>query len=71
MMVSGPGVSDHAMLATVVTCLLIRMGGAVNLTDEEWLTATEQDVSLWIHRDQVDPGVLVGLIRRDSDARDQ
>lgn len=54
---------DNVVLATLVTILLIRAGGQLNLSAEEWLTATNDNGSLWVSREGPDQPVRVVLMR--------
>lgn len=56
--------TDKAVLATVVTALLIREGGRVLLTPKEWQVALDHSGSLFMHRDDEDRDVLVVLMPR-------
>ena len=55
---------DNAVLATLVTILLVRAGGQLTLSPEEWRVATEDDGSLWVSRDGPDSNVRVVLMRK-------
>lgn len=41
---------DDAVLATLVTALLVRLGGKTVLTNEEWEQAIEHQGTLWVNR---------------------
>lgn len=53
---------DEVLLATVVTALLIRLGGRTVITYEEWLRAVEADNTLWMHREGEDRPIEVVLL---------
>lgn len=56
--------NDNAVLATIVTALLIRTGGQALFSDEEWEAAIEHDGSIYIHRDELDKPTLVALMQK-------
>lgn len=41
---------DNAVLATLITVMLIRSGGRFSVTPEEWKQAVADDRSLWVSR---------------------
>lgn len=55
---------DNAVLATLITVLLVRNGGRLVITPEEWAMATEDDGSLFVSRDGADRAVQVILLRK-------
>lgn len=55
---------DNAVLATLITVLLIRSGGQLVVTPEEWRYATEDDGSLFVRREGEDKPVQVILLRK-------
>ena len=61
---TAPGL-DEAVLAAVLTALLIRLGGKTILTPDEWRVAIEHKSSLWVQNDG--QSVLVVLMATDGD----
>ena len=60
---------DQAVLATIVTILLVRAGGQVSLSNAEWEVATSDNAgSLWIHRAGPDEPIRVVLMRKTHEA---
>ncbi len=41
---------DNAVLATLITVMLIRSGGRFSVTPKEWKQAVADDRSLWVSR---------------------
>ena len=55
---------DMAALATVVTALLIRLGGKAELTPKEWTDAIEHKGSMFILRSSKEDPVSVMLMQQ-------
>lgn len=56
---------DNAVLASIITILLVRAGGQVSLSTAEWAAATSDDAgSLWIHREGEGEPIRVVLMRK-------
>ena len=56
---------DKAVLASIITVLLVRAGGQISLTHAEWDMATSEDAgSLWIHRAKEGEPIRVVLMRK-------
>lgn len=56
--------TDNAVLATIVTALLIRQGGQALFSDKEWEDAIEHTGSIYIHRDDEDKPTVVALMQK-------
>lgn len=56
--------SDNAVLATIVTALLIRQGGQTTFSDKEWEDAIEHTGSIYIHRDDETQPTVVALMQK-------
>lgn len=59
---SGP--SDQAVLATLATAFLIREGGQVKFTQEEWQLAIDHEGTLWVAKEE--GPVMVVLIASEG-----
>jgi hypothetical protein len=57
-------VSDNAVLATIVTAFLVREGGQVTFTSDEWDQAIEHDGSLYVHRQTEHDPMFVVLMQK-------
>lgn len=60
---------DKAVLAAIITVLLVRAGGQIQLSQAEWNMATDDDAgSLWIHRTGENEPIRVVLMRKTVQA---
>lgn len=56
--------TDDAVLATVITALLIREGGQATFSEKEWEDAIKHAGSIYVHRDDLDKPTIVALMQR-------
>jgi hypothetical protein len=61
-------VTDNALLATVVTALLIREGGRVVFSEIEWRQAIDHDSTLYLHREKEGDDIAVVLMTQKGTA---
>ncbi len=54
---------DEALMATVLTALLIREGGRFTMLEDEWRAAIRHESTIWMEKSR-DGEVLVALIPR-------
>jgi len=68
-LVSEP-LTDQAVLNAIVAALLIREGGTVSLSRDEWEQAVVHQGSLYIVRKTMDDPMVVSLLRDPGDRLD-
>ena len=59
------GQDNEALLATVVTALLIRVGGRFTMPEEEWRGAIKHQSTIWMEKNK-EGEVFVALIPKND-----
>ena len=57
--------SDRSVLETVATGLLIRAGGRMVFTEQEWLAAIEHESTLYVSK-MADSDVVIVLVPKEG-----
>jgi len=60
------GPTDQALLATAVTAWLVREGGKVILTPEEWQAAIDHDATIYVHALSPEAPVMIALLVKEA-----
>lgn len=56
--------TDQALISTLATALLIKAGGHIELTPEEWTAAILHESTIWIGKN--DREVVIALIDKEA-----